>query len=64
MTKQPSKRSVTPANTISLGQLHEQYEAGILDKEYYENEKNIDINQILCVHLNKNMIQSFSRLSE
>lgn len=32
-------------------------EAGILDKEYYENEKNVDVNQILCVHLNKSMIQ-------
>jgi len=61
MTKQSTVKSLAQP---SLGTLHEQYEAGILDKEYYENEKNIDINQILCVHLNKNMIQSFSRLSE
>lgn len=53
MTKQPSKRSVTPTNTFSS----QAQDDGLLDQEYYENEKNVDVNQILCIHLNKSMIQ-------
>lgn len=47
------KRPVNPTYTFSSQEEND----GLLDQEYYENEKNVDVNQILCVHLNKSMLQ-------